>query len=530
MSKDTLEAYLQRAVTFNGAAGSPNWDDDVRMITETGALFLGRAAYVWVMPEDDEEQFRQAGKFAAKVHAADPRIILQSCVFESIYPDIDTIPIPKWVFEEFGDAPEERCFRFDQTHDLARRDEYAWSFGEGGTCPDITKRESKYWFYYRARRYIDAGYEAIHLGQPHMYADRDPGYRAFADLCSRIRAYAAKAARRHLVLLDAHTHGIVVDGKQLFDWHSRPLSATNWLDRPEQIMLQVKGRSLGGVSPLGFECETTLYLYEVDNWGGYSVEPERWYEPGAREAVRRWGWDDISWFAHQPKEERHRFMRYAALWCRATDRDLYFQPVLRRLLGEAGIAADSDGTPDVRATHGAYDKKAKAEPTIWHYRANRVLPDTPDGFADEDVVKEIFSYEDPEWLLEYHERVRAYGSKLTPEVPGVPRTVPGPVILVGEVQELFGGRPGDNYDAFSHLYQTGDWIHERVLVVPDTGRWTFAVGVGGTGTDYHRSGGAQRGRDYELVINEPVTIARFRFDVAKRILTVVDAEGASLLA
>jgi hypothetical protein len=146
------------------------------------------------------------------------------------------------------------------------------------------------------------------------------------------------------------------------------------------------------------------------------------------------------------------------------------------------------------------------------------------------VVKEIFEADDPQWLLDYHDRVRAYGRTLTPEVPGVPRTVPGPVILVGEVQVLFGGRPGDNYNPFSRLFQTGDWVHERVLVVPDAGRWSFAVGVGGTGTDYHRAGGLHNGRDYELVISKPVTFARFRFDVSKRELTVVDQNGRSLLS
>ncbi|MFW6313301.1 MAG: hypothetical protein ACOC2N_05395, partial [Spirochaetota bacterium] len=216
MSRETLKAYLARAVTYNGAAGSPDWDDDLRMIRETGALFLGRAAYVWVMPGDDERQFDLAAEFARRAHEVDPRIILQACVFESIYPEIDSIRVPEWVFEEFGERPEKRTFSYGATHDPERREHYTWQFGSGGTCPDITKRETQRWFYYRARRYIDAGYEAIHLGQPHMYCDRDPGYKRLAELCSRIRAYARTHARRHLVLLDAHTHGVVVDDELVF--------------------------------------------------------------------------------------------------------------------------------------------------------------------------------------------------------------------------------------------------------------------------------------------------------------------------
>jgi hypothetical protein len=530
MSRETLTAYLSHAVTFNGAAGSPDWADDIRMIRECGALFLGRAAYVWVMPECDETQFELAEAFARDIHEADRRVILQACIFESIYPEIDSIPIPAWVFEEFGDTPEDRTFRFSATHDRERRADYAWEFGTGGTCPDITRRETQYWFYYRARRYIDAGYEAIHLGQPHMYADRDPGYTVLADICRRIRAYAKRSARRHLVLLDAHSHGVVVEGQQLFDWHSRPLSAVNWLSRPEAIVLQLKGRSMGGRSPLGWECATTPYVYEIDNWGGYSVDPARWYESGAREAERRWGWDDINWFAHQETDQRQEFLRYAWQWCRVSDADLFFQPPLRRLLGESGVAAATDGSPDVRASHGAGDTHAGARPSIWHYRANRPSPAHPESFGDEDVVREIFAREDPPWLSDYHTRVAAYAATLTPEVPGARRSTPGPVFVVGEAQQLFGGDPGNNYDSFSLLYQTGDWVHERALALPGAGRWTFIIGVGGTGTDYHRRGGLHRGPDYELVVSRPLTIARFRFNVQRRELTVVDQQGRSLLA
>ena len=37
-----------------------------------------------------------------------------------------------------------------------------------------------------------------------------------------IRDYAKKHARRHKVLLDAHTHGVNVHGKLLLDYHAMP--------------------------------------------------------------------------------------------------------------------------------------------------------------------------------------------------------------------------------------------------------------------------------------------------------------------
>ncbi|MFW6291018.1 MAG: hypothetical protein ACOC7V_01740, partial [Spirochaetota bacterium] len=113
--------------------------------------------------------------------------------------------------------------------------------------------------------------------------------------------------------------------------------------------------------------------------------------------------------------------------------------------------------------------------------------------------------------------------------PGVGGDRPGPVILVGEIQELFGGRVGDNYDPFSRLYQTGEWIHERALVIPVSGRWGFVVGIGGTGVDYHRQDGHSRGPDHVVRTSDRITIARFRYDVSRNSLTVVDQDGASLL-
>ena len=244
----------------------------------------------------------------------------------------------------------------------------------------------------------------------------------------------------------------------------------------------------------------------------------------------RSGWDDINWFAHQEAPERHAFLRYAWLWCRVADADLFFQPPLRRLLGESGIVARTDGSPDVRASHGSRDTRANGRPSIWRYRANRPTTSHPECFGDEAVVREILNAPDPRWLAAYHERVAAYAATLTPEIPGARRTTPGPVFVTGDAQELFGGRPGDNYDSFSRLYQTGDWVHERAVALPGTGRWTFVVGVGGTGTDYHRRGGHHRGPDYEIVAERSLSVARFRFDVQRRELTVIDQEGRSLLA
>ena len=61
---------------------------------------------------------------------------------------------------------------------------------EDGQVPDLTLPEARRWYIYRAGRYFDAGYEAVHLGQIHLVAARDAGFDYTAELISRIRRLA----------------------------------------------------------------------------------------------------------------------------------------------------------------------------------------------------------------------------------------------------------------------------------------------------------------------------------------------------
>ena len=63
------------------------------------------------------------------------------------------------------------------------------------------------------------------------------------------------------------------DGKLLLDFHSFPLRIMEVPDRPQEAMLKVGfsdgiyGRSKGGITFSGWECEHLPYLVEIDNWG-----------------------------------------------------------------------------------------------------------------------------------------------------------------------------------------------------------------------------------------------------------------------
>ncbi len=373
ISRAVLENYLSRAVTHAGLCSSCSdpttvtLDDDIRMLTDIGAKFVGRAAFAWELPASEDKHFEQVKIAAAKVHKADYEIILQACIFEIVSTDVEKISIPAWVFKEFDLPVEKRNFNYQ----AMLYDNHRWydHWRQGASVPDMSKLETRLWFYYRARRYIDCSIEAIHFGQVMIMDDADPGHRHWIDLLRRIRRYAKKHARRHLVLCDAHTHGEVEEGKLLFDFHSFPLRIMEIRERPQEAMLSIDhldnifGRSQGGITPSGWSCTSLPYLVEFDNWGysgkgGQSIG-DIWV----------WGYDEISWFAHQDEEYRNNWLRYAFEWVKEHDTCGHLQMPTRRIL-----AAPTKGN-------------------VRMYCANTRSAACPTGFNVEKTIKEIWREE-----------------------------------------------------------------------------------------------------------------------------------------
>ena len=325
VSHDVLCRYLSRATHLTGDVGNINKADHIRkFILNTGAKYICRAACCWSPSPEDYETYPAQKKLIDQVHEQDPDVVFEACVFECIGPGVNNIPIPAYVFEEYGLPVEERCFSFDamKFEDGRYRDQW----GAGTTVPDITRKETQMFLYYRACAYIDNGYEALHMGQVHLIGAKDVGWRCWTDLLSRIREYASTHARRHFVFINAHTHGIEgADGTLLFDFHmypSRPVTDTSQTahfpteNNPQNAYLKsgygdaIYGKSLGGVTPSGWECDSLPYLVELDNFGD---QESQLFQPIA-DGLRVWGMDEITWFANQPKEYRAEFLRYAYYW------------------------------------------------------------------------------------------------------------------------------------------------------------------------------------------------------------------------
>ena len=147
-SEACLRAFLARSVTYARGFVSDTLADDLRVIAKVGARFLGRSALIWIPDPDDNDHFRKAAAFTARVHAVDPRMICQAAVFEAVYPEVDAIGIPEWVFTALGEPVERRRFRYlDMVRPGAEDGDHWQQFGEGCRVPDLTQAETRRWFY-----------------------------------------------------------------------------------------------------------------------------------------------------------------------------------------------------------------------------------------------------------------------------------------------------------------------------------------------------------------------------------------------
>ena len=103
MPRPVLEYYLSHAASAQWISMSDTLDDDIRVILKTGLKFLGRAAGIWKGDMPEEAHFARVKEAADRIHAADPEVILQACIFEAIYrEDVENVPVPAWGFEAFG--------------------------------------------------------------------------------------------------------------------------------------------------------------------------------------------------------------------------------------------------------------------------------------------------------------------------------------------------------------------------------------------------------------------------------------------
>ncbi|MBP5092781.1 MAG: hypothetical protein J6332_01890 [Abditibacteriota bacterium] len=325
VSEDVLNSYLSRAVTaeniLSPAVSEAEFNDHAALIANIGAMFIGRASLIWDMPAGDiDEFFRVAAARAKRIHTGDKNVIFQAAILECVSDKANTIKISPRTLSAFGQEVKDR--NFDYKAMIFENGKYVNQWGENCSVPDMTRIETRMWFYEMATRYIDAGFEAFHMGQIWLMGDGDKNYAAWNGLLGMIRDYAKLKARRHYVLFDAHNHGTLVGGVSIFDFNSFPVRHAPVDYSSIDMKLEkgwgsaIFGKSAGCKTPSGWSTKSLPYLVELDNGDRLT--------------------DEITWFAAMPQKYRGEWIGYATEWLYRNDPMGHFQPVIRRVSGNVG--------------------------------------------------------------------------------------------------------------------------------------------------------------------------------------------------
>ena len=313
-----LNRYLDRAMTFSALYWQKDLDEHIRMFKNLGIKYIPRVSAEWHPGSFEQERGDELKAMVDKIHYADPDIIVEACIFECVTKQVEMIKIPTHVQEAFGEKVQKN--RFFDLEKMALEDS-ANKWGDGSYTPDITKKETQMFFYTRACEYIDLGYESIHLGQANLIGANDKDNECFTKVIKMIRAYAKKNARRHYVLINAHTDPkeafVGTDGVMLVDFNAYPtrMHATGEQtahepseNNPQKCAIgnhewpDIYKSGIDGKSPSGWYSDKYPYLVEFDNG---SIDVGIINTP-----VRAWGYDEISWYAYQPYSYRKEFMEY----------------------------------------------------------------------------------------------------------------------------------------------------------------------------------------------------------------------------
>lgn len=376
ISREVLENYLDRSITMGyflvpgkpEGYEFPNRNDDIRMIINIGAKFIGRAIYRWGEESkmNDPAFLAHAKSLIDTLHAFDPDIIFQGCLFEQVSRDVNNLRIPVWVFKDSGLPVENRTFRCDS---IIKRAGKPIQSGSRGDVPIINNLETRLWFYYLAVSYINIGCEAFHLGQVELIGADDKDHQIYAEFLAKVRAYAKIHARRHCILLDGHvpSGGMIRNGVSLLDFNSFPMRIKAIPGKPYEAELKVNHldalfkKSKGCISPSGWSCKNLPYLVEFDNYGKGKT-------PNVADTsdIFVWGWDEISWFSLQKEEYRNKWLEYAFDWIKKTDPNGHLEMPACRMI-------------------------TCPNQTLRSYFANTKSPSCPVGYSQEETIKKIWN-------------------------------------------------------------------------------------------------------------------------------------------
>lgn len=261
------------------------------------------------------------------------RPVIQGTIFENIDDAVSGVPIPADVINAFkttvgfdnayylDGSGLPKVINFNPSRLRKIPTSVPWP-----NSPDITRIESKMWFYYLSKMYIDFGYKSIHLGQMTNWAEYDPSYIHTTIILNKIRAYA-QSKNTFVLLSEENKKAAKFPGTNTFmyDFDSRPLfpreisnpsvcgeynctnTPTNYLPGTpcsnetfpaviDQCIMTGAGNS-SGISPLS-GCSLPFQPFSTYfDFGKGMFDDTHPPSAGCNGFHGVWGWDDARWFA-----------------------------------------------------------------------------------------------------------------------------------------------------------------------------------------------------------------------------------------
>ena len=296
-------------------------------------------------------------------------MILQACIFEIVTTQVEQVPVPEWAFVALGLPVEKRNFRYaDMLYPDGKRKDH-WR--AGNSVPDVSRPETKLWFYFLAASYIDLGIEAIHFGQTELMNGNDRDLAHYSQVLAPdplLRRRARPPAHGALRLARPQRRPGAGRATCCMDFHSFPLRIKEVPDKPQEAILEVGfsdgiyGRSKGGHDVQRLDVRAPPVP-------GGDRQLGRQPAPGAGRGRAASGSGATTRSPGSPtRDEAYRgdWLRYARDWVRKTDPDGHLQ------------------MPGSRTMRSPLDGKR------WYY-ANSPSPAVPDGLGDEAAIRAIWA-------------------------------------------------------------------------------------------------------------------------------------------
>src|SRR3989442_11145481 len=119
MSEEVLRSYLSRSMTtVYLLTGHGDFEDNLRMLTDCGVKFAGRAVYQCGREEGNVPACRRNWNWRKQT----PRkfttmileLMLQACTFEFVSSDVTNLSVRSWAFEELSRPVEAGNFQHEE--------------------------------------------------------------------------------------------------------------------------------------------------------------------------------------------------------------------------------------------------------------------------------------------------------------------------------------------------------------------------------------------------------------------------------